>query len=769
MRKELTSQEVKFNFKFKESDLKGSVTKIPEIDSEYEKIGRALNINKEGYNLYLIDSFSKEKLKKLQGYIEEQYKYLEPPKDICYVSLEDDKKPEVLFVSNGNGKKLKDAVEEIRNNYIEIVEEFYNASSEDEKDELIEEIQSKRNDYISELMEMAKKEDFEVKVTNKGFAFIPLISGKVISEREYDNLEKNKKEAIVAKASILKKKAEAVLGKLKEIETKSIKKLKEIYSDFLANEMEGYKDEVLLEFIDDDAAYEYLEKLFISMEKEIISCYTMDIEEDEEQLYQVINKYDIHLLVDNSLRSTPPVIYEEDPNLNNLMGFIEYENHNGVYTTDISLINSGTLLKANGGCLIVRVSSLANNSYSYYHLKKALITNKITYDISKSYVEVISISGLKPQPIPIDVKVILIGDQETYDTLYSLDEDFRKLFPLRAEFNPIVETNDNVTAYINKSIKDKVKRNNLMPITEYGVNEIIKYLSRTANSKTKINIDTTEIEKLMILANDNAKKRNSLMIESKDIVDIAYVKERIENEYDKLYKENKILISIIGKKVGVINALAVLDTGYHSFGKPMRITCVSHKGSGRIVDIHKESRLSGKIHEKSINILKGLLNNIINPYEEIPVDFYLSFEQIYGLVDGDSASVAEIICILSSLSKRPIKQTIAVTGSINQLGEVQAIGGVNEKIEGFYRVCDFLDTVKNKGVLIPSSNKDELILIPEIEKSIENGDFHIYTMDNLDDAIETLILEEGESLEDFYTSLQSELKKYKKVIEKKEE
>ncbi|WP_291652908.1 AAA family ATPase [Clostridium sp.] len=769
MRKELTSQEVKFNFKFKESDLEGSVTKIPEIDSEYEKIGRALNINKEGYNLYLIDSFSKEKLRKLQDYIEEQYKYLEPPKDICYVSLEDDKKPEVLFVSNGNGKKLKDAVEEIRNNYIEIVEEFYNASSEDEKDELIEEIQSKRNDYISELMEMAKKEDFEVKVTNKGFAFIPLISGKVISEREYDNLEKNKKEAIVAKASILKKKAEVVLGKLKEIETKSIKKLKEIYSDFLTNEMEGYKDEVLLEFINDDAAYEYLEKLFISIEKEIISCYTMDIEEDEEQLYQVINKYGIHLLVDNSLRDTPPVIYEEDPNLNNLMGFIEYENHNGVYTTDISLINSGTLLKANGGCLIVRINSLANNSYSYYHLKKALITNKLTYDISKSYVEVISISGLKPQPIPINVKVILIGDQETYDTLYTLDEDFRKLFPLRAEFNPIVETNDNVTAYINKAIKDKVKSNNLMPITEDGVNEIIKYLSRSANSKTKINIDTTEIEKLMILANDNAKKRNSLMIKSKDIIDIAYVKERIENEYDKLYKESKILISVIGKKVGVINALAVLDTGYHSFGKPMRITCVSHKGSGRIIDIHKESRLSGKIHEKSINILKGLLNNIINPYEEIPVDFYLSFEQIYGLLDGDSASVAEMICILSSLSKRPIKQTIAVTGSINQLGEVQAIGGVNEKIEGFYRVCDFLDIVKNKGVLIPSSNKDELILIPEIEKSIENGDFHIYTMDNLDDAIETLILEEGESLEDFYTALKSEIKKYKKVMGKKED
>ena len=225
MRKELTSQEVKFNFKFKKSTLEGSVTMIPEIDGEYEKIGRALGIKKEGYNIYLIDSFSKEKLIKLQAYIREQYKYLEPPNDICYVVLEDSKKPEALFISNGNGNKLKDAVEEIRNNYIELIEEFYNSSTEDEKDELIEEIQSKRNSYISELMEMAKNENFEVKVTNKGFAFIPLINKKVITEREYDNLEMETKEAIVAKATVLKKKADLVLSRIKEIEENSITKL----------------------------------------------------------------------------------------------------------------------------------------------------------------------------------------------------------------------------------------------------------------------------------------------------------------------------------------------------------------------------------------------------------------------------------------------------------------------------------------------------------------------------------------------------------------
>lgn len=767
MKKELTSQEVKFNFNFKESRLEGSVTMIPEIDGEYEKIGRALDIKKEGYNIYLIDSFSKEKLMKLQAYIREQYKYLEPPKDICYVALEDYKKPEVLFVSNGNGKKLKDAVQEVRNNYIDLVEEFYNSSTEDEKDELIEEIQNKRNSYVSELMEMAKKENFEVKVTNKGFAFIPLINGKVISEREYDNLEREKKEEIVAKATVLKKKAEVILGKIKEIEAKSITKLKEIYSDFLTKEMEDLKDEILFQFIDDDNSYEYLEKLFILLEKEIIECYSMDIDEDEEKLYEVINKFEIHLLVDNSMLHNPPIIYEEDPSVNNLLGFLEYENHNGVYTTDIDLINSGSLLKANGGCLIIRMNALISNGYSYYHLKKALMTNKITYDASKSYLDIISINPLKPQPIPINVKVILIGDMETYDTLYNFDEDFGRLFSLRAEFYPIVEANTNVTNYVNKSIDSKIKDNNLMPITKEGRNEVIKYLSRSASRKTKVNVDTVEIDKIIILANDNAKKRRALLIDGEDIRKIAYSKERIEEEYDKLYEENKILISVKGSRVGVVNGLSVLDTGYHSFGKPVRITCVTHKGNGKIVDIHKESRLSGKIHEKSINILRGLLANILGPYEDIPVDFYLSFEQSYGMIDGDSASVAETICMLSALAKRPINQNISVTGSINQLGEVQAIGGVNEKIEGFFRVCEFLESYKDKGVLIPSSNKDELILMPEVEKAIEDGDFHIYVMDTLEDAIETLILKDNESIEDFYISLNEELKKYKNKKENK--
>lgn len=761
MKKELSPQEIKFDIEF-EDNLQNE-EEIPEIKDAYKKIRRSLNISKEGYNLYLIDSFSKYKLKKLMNYIREQYKGLKPPKDICYVILQDEKRPEVLMVDNGNGEKLKKTIEEIKNSYINVVEEFYTSSTDEEKDDLIDEIQSKRNGYIEDLMDMAKSEGFDVKSTTKGFAFIPLSAGKIMTEKEYDGLEKIRKEEIITKASELKKKAENILEKLKDIESKSIKKLKDMFSDFLVNEMEDIKDEALLKFINDDNIYEYLEKIFIEIEKDIVECYTMSIEEDEEELYQAINKYQVKVLVDNTLNTNPVVIYEDDPNLNNLMGSIEYENKNGIYTTDISLINSGSILKANEGCLIIRISSLANNPYSYYYLKKVLMTNKLNYDFSKGYSELMPINSLKPSPIEVKLKVILIGDYETYDALYNGDEDFKKLFSLRSEFNNVIDMNDKVNSYVKEFISQKIKENSIMEIDKEGIYEIFKYLSRKACNKNRISIDDFDIEKLIILANDLAKEKNSNIITAKDIIEIAYEEESIEKEFAKMYKENKILISVKDKKVGVVNALSVLDTGYSIFGKPMRVTCVAYKGSGKIIDIHKESNLSGKIHGKSINILTGLLNNIVDPYKTLPVDFHLSFEQIYGMIEGDSASVAEAICILSALSKRPIKQNIAITGSLNQFGEVQAIGGVNEKIEGFYNICKSIDSEENKGVLIPSSNKDELILIPEVENSIKEGKFHIYIMDTLEDAIETMILEDDETIEEFYQQINNELNRYENV------
>lgn len=761
MKRELTPSEIMFKLEVTDTDVDKGTKGIKEFNDAYKKVERAINIDKEGYNLYLIDTFSKDKLKELTAFIEKKYKDLESPRDICYVTLEDVNRPEAIFVANGKGKKLKETVDDIKSCYLEAVDDFYGDSSNDEKDYLVEDIQNKRNSYINELTKMAKEEGFEVKATSKGFAFIPLSGDEAMTEKEYDDLEDENKNVIVAKAGSLKKKAESILEELKDIEVKSIKKLKKIYSKFLSTQMEEEKDEALLEFITDDDSYEYLERLFTCIEEDLIDCYTMSIEEDESEIYEILNKYDVRVIVDNTNNFSPPVIFEEDPNLNNLIGLIEYENHNGMYTTNISLISAGSILKANEGCLILRLSSLAVNTLSYYYLKKILLSNKVSFDTNKSYLEFININGLKPKPIPVKFKVILIGDYETYDLLYNSDEDFKKLFPLRAEFSPIVKVNNNSVIELKNIIENRVRKNELFNLTDEAMNEILKYLCRKSSSRNRILAEEDAIDKILVLANNSAKERKSMIIKEQDILDVAYEEELIENEIMSMYEDNKILISVNGRKVGAINALAVLDSGYCTFGKPMRISCVACKGSGRIVDIQKESNLSGKIHEKSISILRGLLTNLLNPYENIPVDFHLSFEQTYGMVEGDSASVAEIICILSALSKKGIKQNISVTGSINQFGDVQPIGGVNEKIEGFFKVCSMLDTVEEKGVLIPEGNKDEIILKSEVEKAVQEGKFHIYTMNNLNDAIEVLLLDEGESIEEFYKNLQNELEKYK--------
>lgn len=761
MKRELAPSEIVFNLSVTESENYEGTRNIPEIDAAYKKIGRALNIDKDGYNLYLIDSFSKDKLKEIMSYIEEQYKDLKTPKDICYVTLEETNKPEAIFVTNGKGKKLKETVSEVKNCYLEVIDDFYSDSTNDEKDFLIEEIQNKRTNYINDLIKTAKEEGFEVKVSNKGFAFIPLNGDDAMTEKEYDNLEQDNKEMIVVKAGELKKKAESILEELKDIELRSIKKLKNLYIKFLSNKMEEIKDDALLEFITDDDSYEYLERLFSCIEEDIVNCYTMSIEDDENEIYEILNKYDVKVIVDNTNNLSPPVIFEEDPNLNNLIGLIEYENHNGMYTTNINLITAGSILRANEGCLILRLNSLASNPLSYYYLKKILLSGYVSFDSNKNYMEFININGLKPKQIPIKVKVILIGDYESYDILYNSDEDFRKLFPLRAEFSAVVKMSNKSVVALKNLISDKARKNEILNFNNEAVIEMIKYLCRKCSSKNKILVEDHVIDKVLMIADNYAKENGRNLIIRDDIIKVAYEGEEIEEEYIKLYKDKKILISVTEEKIGAINALAVLDTGYYTFGKPMRITCVAYKGTGRIVDIQKESNLSGKIHEKSINILKGLLSNILNPYENIPIDFHLSFEQTYGLVEGDSASVAEIICILSALGRKGIRQNIAVTGSINQFGEVQPIGGVNEKIEGFYKVCKILDSIENKGVLIPSVNKDEVILTPEVEEAIIEGKFHIYTMDTLNDAIETLILKSDESIDDFYNDINEEIDKYK--------
>lgn len=763
MKRELTPQEIIYNqdFTFQMTN-NSSMNLIPEYLEIYKSIETALNINKEGFNVYLVDSFSKEKLDNIIGYIDGLLKKRDKPKDICYVTLEDSRYPKALFLNNGNGSFFKERLEGIKNFYFDKIFLFYNSSANKEKETIIDEVQKKRNDYIGNLIKKAKDEGFDLKATTSGFAFIPLKEGEAMTENEYDDLEIDSKEDIVDKAGKLKVGAEDVLEQLKDIELSSIEKLKEILKTYLSDETKEIKEDIKNEFNEDQEAYNYLLKVCELIEKDLVDNYTMNFEDDEDKVNDIIAKFMANVIVDNIEYDHPRVIFEEDPTVNNLIGNLEYENHNGVYTTDVSLITGGSLLAANEGCLIIRMTSLLNNANSYYYLRKTLMNNKVSYDYNRGYLEFLSLNGLKPDSIPVNVKVVIIGDYETYDALYSVDEDFKKLFRIKSEFNPYVDISDNNKIGLVNFIEEIIKKNNLLAITNEGINEVGKYFSRKAGDRNKIFLDLCELDKILVLADNKAIEKGKRKIDGSDVITVAYGTELMEKEYLRMYKEKKIIVDVKSKIVGSINGLSVIDTGYFSFGKPLRLTCICSKGVGRIVDVQKESNLSGHIHEKSINILKGLLSKFLNPYERIPVDFNVSFEQIYGKLEGDSASVAEIISMISALSKIPIKQNIAVTGSLNQFGDVQPIGGVNDKIEGFFKVCESIDSVTDKGVLIPESNKDELVLTPQVEDAIRNGQFHIYTMKDINDAIEILMLDDNMSLEDLVIKIKSELNKYTK-------
>lgn len=768
MKRELTPNEIIFSAVCNDITKQTNINRIPKNKTTLNKIKKALSVEKDGYNIYYVDSFSKEKLEDLIKYVESIYENKDKPQDICYVINGEPMTPIPLFVPNGKGRLLKEMLDDIKEKYIDCINDFYSSSSDDEKEEIIEDISEKRNNYITSLMNMAKAKNFDIKATSSGFVFIPLKDqGDEMTKDEYNKLEGETQESIEKQASNLKKEAETVLEKLKEIETDSIEKLKTIYRDYLGQNMQKYKDDFLLEFITEDSVYRYLVEMFAAIDDKIVECYTINLEDDEEYIQEIFKKYDVNVIVDNSEIEHPRVIYEEDPTIANLIGNIEYRNTNASYTTDISLINAGSLIKANGGCLVLRLSSLASSGSSYYYLKKSLIHGRVDYNYTKNYLDVLSIAGLKPESIPIDVKVILIGDYESYEILFNKDEDFKRIFPIKIEADTEIKYDSFSRNSIISMIESKINKDNLLKVNDEAIDEIIKYLARIAGERKKVSIDDYYINRILYLANNNAKLEDREEITRRDIIDIAYEEEKILDEVMENYRSKKILITTSGEKVGIINALAVVGTGSYSFGKPMRVTCLALQGDGKIIDIQKECKLSGSIHEKSISILRGLLSSLVSPYEKLPVDLQLSFEQTYGMVEGDSASVAEITCILSALSKRPIRQNIAVTGSINQFGEIQPIGGVNEKIEGFYRVCREIDTIDDKAVLIPSTNVNELILSGEVEEDIKNRKFHIYTMENLDDAIEILILNKGESVKGFFKEIEDELSKYKSNKKKK--
>lgn len=756
MYRKLTPKEIVYGVDFNSLDIK-SVESNLDYYKVFENIKRALSINNEGYNVYIMDDFSKDKVESIIKFVRKIYNNKKAPNDICYFLERSSSSPKNIFLSAGKGKVFKEIVDNIKKVYFDVTFDFYNNSVCREKEDIMDFIEEKRNFIIEELILMAKNRGFHMKPVHNGFTFIPISNGSEMTENEYDELDEEDKREILDKISELKDKAKYILEKLKDIEKESIEKMRSIFRTYYKKELEDTKIQYRNMFSDDIEALEFIENMCKDIEENIIKNYSASYSDDERGINSILQGFMVNVLVDNTKNTSPVCIFEEDPSVQNLIGTIEYENKNGAYTTDINHIKAGTLLKCNEGCIILRIDSLLTNSSAYYHLKKILSTGKLSFNYNKGYLELLSLNALNPEPIKVNIKVILIGDFKTYDLLYSCDEEFKRLFKIRAQYYPERNMDIETINIVIKNLKEICENKNIMNLKNDAVEEIFKYLSRKVENNKKIYLDKELIKEILILADSRAKEKNKNFIEAEEIIDVVYKEDIVEKNILNSYKEEKQFICLNGYEIGQINGLSVIDGEYFRFGKPIRITCCCYSGVGNIYDVQKESNLSGNIHNKSINILKGFMNSLLGGYDSVPVDFHLSFEQLYGYLDGDSASVAEIIAIISSLSKIPINQSIAVTGSIDQFGRVQPIGGVNEKIEGYFKVCKQLDSVKGKGVIIPKANEDNLVLNREIEKAICNGDFSIYSIEDVFDGCYILL---NRKKHEIINELQREIKKY---------
>ena len=541
-----------------------------------------------------------------------------------------------------------------------------------------------------------------------------------------------------------------VIGKIKQIERDSDKKISSWQSNVALltvnvhiNLLKSkYKRNKKINQFLNDVKQDVLKNVPVFLEEDNNSQQQTQPNSPMNQKPDPCLNYRVNLFVDNSNVEGAPVIMDSNYSYQNIFGKLEYENYYGSFKTDFTMLQSGLLQKANGGYIIFQARDLLQNGICYDMLKKALRIKELGIENATEQRSSMAMVSLKPEPIPLNLKVLLIGDSEIYQALLAMDADFRNLFKIKVEWEDTADNNEENVNKLARIIHDYCNSQELLQLDKYAMSKVVEFASRMAGDQTKISTLFNDLFEVIGEASTWAKLSKEKVVTANFIEKaLKEQKDRIK-KYDSIYtemiKDNSLLITTSGSKVGELNGLTVMTIGTYSFGKPAKITVNTYTGKRGIIDIEREVKMSGSTHSKGVLILNGFLGERFA--QDIPLSLTASicFEQLYNGVDGDSASSTELYGLLSSLSEIPINQSIAVTGSVNQKGEIQPIGGVNEKIEGFYQICKMRGLDGTHGVMIPIQNVKNLQLSDEVIDSVKNGLFKIYAISNIDEGIEVL-------------------------------
>jgi lon-related putative ATP-dependent protease len=634
------------------------------------------------------------------------------------------------------------------------------------RSEALGKLNKEREDVVGQVNESAAKQGFSIQIGPTGLIIIPVIGGKPLTQEEFEALPKETQAGIIQRREALDIDLRSGFRQVRELGAKEMEMVTKLNSEIalyaIGHLLTGLKEKYGK--ISDVLSY------IVSVQKDILDNLGIFLgsaqQQQQQQQEQVpppfqqwlakdlaFRKYEINVVVDNGGIAGAPVVFEETPSYPNLLGKAEREVQFGVVTTDFMMIRPGSVHKANGGYLVIPVLDLFRYPLAWDGLKSALKTEKARIEEPGEQAGFISTRGLKPQPIPLNVKVILIGTPDISQILHQNDADYPELFKVRADFDTVMDRNEENTKKYAAFICTLCKRFSLRHLDNTAVAKVVEYGSRVADDKKKLSTRFSGVADLIREANFYAIQEKAPYITVKHILkaveEKVYRSNLIQQKIQEFIERGVYLIDTEGSTVGQINGLSVMEMGDVAFGKPSRVTASVAVGRDGIIDIERQAQLGGHTHTKGVLILGGYLANKYAQDKPLSLAAKLVFEQSYGGVDGDSASSTELYAILSALSGLPIRQSIAVTGSVNQRGEVQAIGGVNEKLEGFFEVCKAMGLNGKQGAMIPASNVQNLMLKEEILEAAKAGKFTVYPVKTIDEGIEFLTgVPAGEPLAD---------------------
>ncbi|NUU95679.1 hypothetical protein XO10_05190 [Marinitoga sp. 1135] len=665
------------------------------------------------------------------------------PNDYIYVyNFKDPMKPKAISLKSGEAiifkKKLKETIEI---SFEALKKGIEGEDFSEKRTQLEDEYLKARKSVWDDLKKEVEKLGFKLQFTTNGAMTIPVYDGKEVTDEEYDKLPEDVRNSFEEKTPILRQLMEKAMIKITEYDKKYREQLRNLEKYWALFTISGIFEDLINEYSTNSDVIEFLNEI----KNDIAENFQDILSSDESITNYYKKKYSVNVIIDNSSIKGAPVIEANDPAYSSLIGKIEYFSHMGMLKTDFTMIKPGLLHKANGGYLILDAEKVMRSPYVWEALKNALMNNEIKIENLEGKMGLSVVHTLEPDPIPLNVKVILVGEEWMYEVLYQYDPDFKKLFNVKVAFDTEIELNKENAEYFAGFVKNIVKQHELKDFTKGAVEELLKYSCRINERNDRFSAKFGVLKNIILEANYISDRYSDTIpyVDRNAVIKAIQKHENMFSLYrDKIFdsiKDGQLIIDTEGEKIGQINGLTVVDFDTYSFGVPVKITGnVSSAKQVGVIDIHRDADLSGKIHRKSTFIIENYFYSKYNLDEHMVFSGSISFEQTYSMLEGDSASLAEILVLLSAISKIPLKQYIAVTGSIDQHGNIQPVGGIIEKVEGFYYTCKLKGLKGNEGVIIPHQNIKNLVLNNEIEEDIKKGKFRIYAVKNVDEAIEIM-------------------------------